>query len=130
MANKTDIGRKTNAGSDKNAADRRHRPLKTSLDRIDELQDFYDFSPVTYLSLDAKGRVLSINLTGAVMMKVVRSELIGQSLYSHVVREDRDILYLHLRRLFKNKKPQSSQLRLQTAASEKIHVAQIGRAHV
>ena len=100
-----------------------HRPLvHTILDRIDELQDFYDSSPVGYLTLDPEGRFLAVNLTASIILETPRAELIGESFYNYVVQEDRDILYLHLRRLFKNKKNQCCTLRIQNADNKLVHV--------
>jgi len=46
-------------------------------------------------------------------VKTTRSEVVGQSLYPFIVRRDRDALYLHLRQLFKYKKPRTCELQLQ-----------------
>ncbi len=88
------------------------QPNKALLDRIDELQDFYDYSPVGYLTLDRKGQILKANLTAVMMLDGTRSELCGQSLYTCVAEKDRDILYLHLRRLFIQKRPLICELQM------------------
>jgi PAS domain S-box-containing protein len=122
MANLTDIHSKTNAGSDESAADREDRLHMPPLDRIDQLQDFYDFSPVGYLTLDRSGRILATNLTGTMMLNTVRREAVGQSLYDFVHRDDRDTLYLYLRRLFRNKRPRSCELRLPNTGNKMLSV--------
>ena len=68
-----------------------------------ELYDSYEFSPAGYLRLGKNSRILSANLTTAFILGTYRSELIGKPLYAFVKRNDRDTLYLHLRRLFKEK---------------------------
>jgi PAS domain S-box-containing protein len=93
------------------------------LDRVDELQDYYDFSPVGYLSLDSKGRFLAVNLTTAVILGTFRSQLMNESLYDYVVWQDRDTLYLHLRNIFKDQWRAHCELRLQNKDHEMIHVA-------
>jgi len=88
-------------------------PLNLAVARkIRELYDLYEFSPAGYLKLDKNGRIRSANLTAAFMLKTYRSELIGKSFYPFVIRKYRDELYLHLRNLFKEKKPQTCQLQI------------------
>jgi len=88
-------------------------PLNVAVARkIRELYDLYEFSPAGYLKLDKNGRIRSANLTAAFMLKIHRSELIGQSFYPFVIRKDRDELYSHLRNLFKEKKPKTCELQI------------------
>ena len=77
-----------------------------------ELNDLYEFSPTGYLRLDENTRILSANLTAAFMLGTYRSDLIRKSLYAFVKSKDRDTLYLHLRRLFKRKQPQTCELQI------------------
>ena len=91
------------------------------LDRIDKLHDYYDFLPVGYLTLDKDGRILGANPIVTIMMKVVKKELTGQSLYDYVAREDRDTLYIHLRSLFKKEESLNCRLRFQNANGEIVY---------
>lgn len=77
---------------------------------IDTLQDFFDFSPAGYLVLDRDGRIKLANLTAGVMLGVPRNEILGLSLYEFVDRKDRDTFYLHLRGLFRHKRPQQCEV--------------------
>jgi len=92
------------------------------MDRIEELEDFYNHSPVACVTLDPEGRFVDVNLTAGILLRAVRAELVGRSLYDYVVREDRDTLYLHLRGLFKREKPQRCELRIRKNHPEVIHV--------
>lgn len=98
-------------------------PHQGILDRVDELLDFYDFSPVGYLTLDSKGRILAANLTFVSVLWVARSELIGKSFYKYIVPKDRDILYFHLRSLFKYKKPQTCEFQIESTPGKVFHVS-------
>lgn len=84
--------------------------------------DLYDFAPVGYLSLDRKGRILRSNLAFTSMIGWERKLLRERSLFPFVLSEDRDILFLHLRRLFKDRRKEICQLRLKSAKDEIIHV--------
>jgi signal transduction histidine kinase len=79
-----------------------------------DLSAFYDAAPVGFAALSRKGVVHNTNLQTTVLLNTYRSELIGRSLYDFVVRQDRDVLYLHLRKLFTERRPQSCELRLQS----------------
>jgi PAS domain S-box-containing protein len=108
--------------NDKNSsAGKGQRASHALLERIDVLQDFYDFSPVGYLTLDKNGRILEANLTAAIILKVVRKEINGQLFYDYVVQDDRDILYSHLRNLFITEKPSKCTLRLQDRNGARLY---------
>jgi PAS domain S-box-containing protein len=87
-----------------------------------ELSVLYDFAPVGYLSLDSEGRILRSNLAFSSMVGIERKFLQERNLYSLVADEDKDVLFLHLRRLFKRERREKCQLRLITAENKVIHV--------
>ena len=68
--------------------------LETSRDRY---ADLYDFAPLGYVTLDAPGLILDINLTAARLLGKERSFLIGHPFASHVVEEDRSAFRKHVR---------------------------------
>ncbi len=72
----------------------------------------YDFAPVGYLTIGVNGMILNANLTLADMLAIERSSLIDQSLSVHIVSEDQDIFYQHLRRLADEKTRQVCELRM------------------
>jgi PAS domain S-box-containing protein len=59
--------------------------------------DLYDFAPLVYVTLDNKGIIRAINLTGARLLGIPRPALIGAPLTSHLSRKDRLKLLKHLR---------------------------------
>ncbi len=73
----------------------------------DRYADLFDFAPVGYFKLDPDGQILQVNLTGSELLGSERAQLRGQDFYHFVTREYRDILFKHLRRVFKNPARQS-----------------------
>jgi PAS domain S-box-containing protein len=73
----------------------------------------YDFAPVGYLTLDARGTILAANLTAAEQLGVDRGALPQTPLSRFLVRDDQDIFYLHRRQVFEGDALQSCDLRLQ-----------------
>ncbi len=76
--------------------------------------DLYDFAPVGYGTFDKDGRILKANLTLADLVGIARGSLFNTLLYSCIVSEDRDILYIHLQQTFSTKIKQTCELRLLT----------------
>ncbi len=72
----------------------------------------YDFTPVGYITLDAKGNIIDANMTLARMLATERSFLIDRPLSDHILPPDQDIYYLHLQRLFAYKKRQICELKM------------------
>jgi PAS domain S-box-containing protein len=129
MAHKIDDYRHNDSGLD-NISDHTDLDSKEALlDRIEELEDFYDFSPVGYLSLDPKGQILDLNLGAALMLETERQGLIGGSFYDHIVQDDRDTLYIYLRETFRHKKGAECELRIKNERQEVKQVILKGEFH-
>lgn len=64
----------------------------------DRYVDLYDFAPVGYVTLGIDGRITEANLEICRLLGVERSRLIRQPLSRFVLEEERDLLYLHLKR--------------------------------
>ncbi len=62
--------------------------------------DLYDFAPVGYYSVDEKGLILEVNLTGAALLGVERSLLIKRRLFSFVTPKSLKILEIFLKEVF------------------------------
>jgi PAS domain S-box-containing protein len=72
----------------------------------------YDFTPVGYVTLDSKGKILNANLTLVRMLSTERGTLIDRPFSDHIVSADQDIYYLHLRALYTSKKRQICDLKM------------------
>jgi len=78
----------------------------------DEYSHLYDFAPVGYFTVSEKGIIEEANLTGASLIGIERTALIGKPFTRFVQREDQDIFYQHRQRLLETETRQSFDLRL------------------
>ncbi|MGE5303737.1 MAG: PAS domain S-box protein [Alphaproteobacteria bacterium] len=80
--------------------------LRQSESRLEELRqkyfDLYDLAPVGYVTLDRKGRIWEINLTGAKLLGWERDRLKGSYFGRFVERSGQDEIYKFCQRLFEN----------------------------
>lgn len=79
-----------------------YQALQETLEELEESRnryaDLYDFAPVGYVTLDRKGCVRQINLTGAAIIGKERTQLIGAPMYVFVIKNDIRLFMEHLRR--------------------------------
>jgi len=79
-----------------------YQALQETLEELEESRnryaDLYDFAPVGYVTLDHKGCVRQINLTGAAIIGKERTQLIGAPMYVFVIKNDIRLFMEHLRR--------------------------------
>ena len=89
------------------------RRLQADLEKArDKYSDLYDFSPVSYFTMSDKGIILEANLTAAGMVGMDRGLLIGRLFSDFIVRDDRDVFYLHRRKLYETQAKQTCELRI------------------
>ena len=74
--------------------------------------DLYDFAPVGYLTIDAKGIVEEANLTIAELLNLERASLPGCPLSSLIVEEDQDTFYLYRREVLDTRERRFCEVRL------------------
>jgi PAS domain S-box-containing protein len=74
--------------------------------------NLYDFAPVGYLTFDKNGLIQEANLTAARLLGVKRSYLLNKPFSFFIHIDDRDIFYLHLRKVFESTTRQSCEVRL------------------
>jgi PAS domain S-box-containing protein len=83
--------------------------------------DLYDLAPVSYLTLDAHGRILEVNRTGARLLGVAQGRLIRRSFRGFVDSPSQAAFLAHLAKVFKKRAGQSSHLRLLRADGTALH---------
>jgi PAS domain S-box-containing protein len=78
----------------------------------DMYADLYDFAPVGYFTLDEKARICEVNLTGADLLGIQRSQLINTKFSHYISAEFQDDFYFHCQRIFKSATSQTCDLKL------------------
>ncbi len=97
------------------------RETKARLQRSKEkYTDLYDSAPISYLTLDEDGKIVSANLTAAEKLGTDLRDLKDEKLYRFVREDHRDRLYKHLRKAFRTEKPQSCELKMITASQKDL----------
>jgi PAS domain S-box-containing protein len=84
--------------------------------------DLYDFAPVSYFTLDSKGLILKMNLTGTSLLGVERDRLIGKPFGYFVAKEDQDLFWLHRQAVIDSRLRQSTILNLKRKDGRPIAV--------
>lgn len=82
--------------------------------------DLYDLAPLGYLTINESGRIVETNLTAATLLGLTRSELLKMNLTDFILPSDQDLFYLHRKKLFETRIPQSFDLSLIRKDNEKI----------
>jgi PAS domain S-box-containing protein len=67
---------------------------------LEKYTDLYDFAPVGYFSLDEQGIILEVNLTGATLLGVARSQLVQRRLQHFVAPSSRPDFQTFLAKAF------------------------------
>jgi len=67
---------------------------------LEKLTDLYDFAPVGYFSIDKQGRIMEVNLAGAALLGVDRSQLINRRLSQFLAPTSRPVFAAFLEKVF------------------------------
>jgi len=78
----------------------------------DMYRDLFEFSPIGYFTLNAKGIIQEINVTGAAMTGFERRTMKGKPFTDYVHRDDQDIFYLYMRKLAETGERENGEIRL------------------
>jgi PAS domain S-box-containing protein len=74
--------------------------------------ELYDFAPVGYFTLDKKGVVVDINLTGASQLGIERGFIVGKPFSLYIDSDYKSTFFLHREKVFKKGGRYSCELRL------------------
>ena len=94
----------------------------------DRYAALYDFAPAAYLTLSAGGEILEANLSAGKLLGLERSRLIHQKFTRFIPAEAQDTFYLLRGQGFSTNTPQSVELDLVSAKSERL-VVRLEAAH-
>jgi len=83
--------------------------LETALENY---TDLYDFSPAGYFTLAATGAIRQVNLTGAQLVGIERSRLVGRAFGPLVSAAQRDVFAAFLEQVFAGAEPPAIDLEL------------------
>ena len=87
----------------------------------DRFMDLYDFAPVGYFTLDDKGVIAEVNLTGAALLGEERKSLLHRRFVRFIVGPDSDRWHRHLLQVLKHGEPQRIELTLQSVGGTSFH---------
>ncbi len=78
----------------------------------DRYLDLYDFAPIGYFTFDEKGRITEVNLAGASLLGLPRSQLIGMPFTIFLEKDFLNQFYAHLKRSFSSEVAETIELRI------------------
>lgn len=100
--------------------------LQESLGDLEESRNcyaaLYDFAPVGYVTFDHIGCIEEINLTGASLIGLERSQLIGMPMFTIIAKSDLKVFLDHLRRCKRTDEKVITELSLATKYGASIQV--------
>ena len=94
---------------------RAHMAMEEARDRY---VDFYEFAPISYITINRAGMINAINLTGAAQLGAERAKLINHRFSSFVVHTDRDHWHRQFMNMMTGDKSESHKFRLEMTRSD------------
>ncbi len=98
--------------------------LRKRQEEIEEIRnryvDLYDFAPVGYFTFDKKGKILEVNLTGADLLGLPRSRLIGRPFTLFVEIDFINLFHTHLTKVYSSKLDQTTELRIKHSDTKSL----------
>ena len=88
---------------------------------LEKYTDLYDFAPMGYFTLDRKGTICGVNLTGASLLGVERSRLIGRRFGRYVLQKDGPTFTSFLANSFESRVKESCEVTLSNHVARPIH---------
>lgn len=91
-------------------------------DTTQEYLDFYNYSPIGYLTLNSEGIILKANMTLLDMFGIEQKAIINKPFSDFVLDLDQDVLYFYRQALLNHKSVQSCGLRLRRSDGQTVWV--------
>lgn len=88
---------------------------------LEKYTDLYDFAPVAYFTLDRNGVIRGVNLTGAALMGIERSRLIGRRFTLIVADQARSSFDAFFEKVFSSGGKETCEVTLQTQKKGPIY---------
>jgi PAS domain S-box-containing protein len=99
------------------------RQTRDALEKaLDRHSRFYDFAPVGFFTLDVKGTILNVNLTGANLVGVEHSRLVGQRFGLFVTDEARPVFNDCFGKVFTEQAKVSCEVAFQKDDKTQLHM--------
>jgi len=98
--------------------------LRKKQEEIEEIRkryvDLYDFAPVGYFTFDRTGKIVEVNLTGASLLGLPRSRLIGRPFTFFVENGFISLFHTHLAEVFSSELDQTSELKIRQSDTKSL----------
>ncbi len=94
----------------------------------DRYADLYDFAPVGYFSLDRKGTIREVNLTGAGLLGLERSRLVNQPFCRWVAPEFQEACRAHFLKVYETGVNQTCEVKIRSQDGQSFFVSLESRA--
>ncbi|MBI5248083.1 MAG: PAS domain-containing protein [Desulfomonile tiedjei] len=98
------------------------RTQEKLVEERNQFSDLYDFAPVGYLALDAKGVIQKTNHAGAALLQAFRSTCLGKPFSAYVSRDSVETFFLHLRQTFESDTVQQCEIKLKNRGEGLVYV--------
>ena len=96
---------------------------ETITEARDRYADLYDFAPVGYFTLNRKGTIIEVNLTGAGLLGIERSRLVNQPFSLWVAPEFQEACRAHFLKVFKTGVRQTGEVQIRRHEGQPLSVA-------
>jgi PAS domain S-box-containing protein len=97
---------------------------------LERYTDLYDFAPMGYLTLGSDGAIRKVNLTGARLLELERSRLVGRRFGLFVSHQGRPTFNAFLKKVFERQTKETCEVELCTekSASPWVHIEAVASA--
>ena len=89
---------------------------------LEKYTDLYDFAPISYFTLDKNNTILQVNLTGAQLLNVDRSLLIGRHFGCYVALDSQSTFNIFIETAYRSSERVICELQLIAEADNPIYV--------